>query len=323
MDIFYPLLLKPVSTPILSSHTASEEPEPPCRVTTIFSADNDTGSIILNGPLAGMPLKDWIAQHSQAILGRRSPSSRLSIRCAFIESHQQGALEVHPSQPIVGKNGTAGPRTKLWYVTEAEPNARVLVGIRPEYTRPKFMHALNQGTLGLALQDFPAEAGDAYYLAPGRVHALTAGCRFLSLEQAIPEPLAPLLVHDLDSRATFHSPEAIESDVPLSGILFHNRKMARIRRESNAIVRNRKLPIMHTSPAFVLDEWRLISEVGERPQGQTFHFLISLTGTTLVETPNGSVQLEAGCSCLIPAAISYYTMCPTDGPVSVLKVGIP
>jgi len=75
------------------------------------------------------------------------------------------------------------PKTEVWYIAGATPEAAVLAGLKPGTTRQSFEKALHDNSAEALLHRFPAKVGDCLFVPSGRLHAIDAGCLILEVQQ--------------------------------------------------------------------------------------------------------------------------------------------
>lgn len=140
-------------------------------------------SVVANGPLAGQSLDDLLSHHSSELLGSARPASgRFPLLVKILDARDILSLQVHPPAHCAAELG-GEPKTELWYFTEADPGAEILVGLRRGTTRQDFERRLADGSIADCFHRLPVRAGDAMFLPSGRVHALGAGLVLFEIQE--------------------------------------------------------------------------------------------------------------------------------------------
>ncbi len=75
------------------------------------------------------------------------------------------------------------PKTEMWYIVHAEPDAVLYAGVRPGVDRQAFEKALLAGTVESAVHALPVQAGDSIFIPSGRLHAIGAGLLIFEIQQ--------------------------------------------------------------------------------------------------------------------------------------------
>ena len=80
-------------------------------------------------------------------------------------------LWVCPGDEVAGARFDALGKAKLWYVTEAGPEARLWLGLERELTAKDFYGRCMDGRIAEDLHAVVPKKGDSFFIAPGTVHA--------------------------------------------------------------------------------------------------------------------------------------------------------
>ncbi|HEX4343254.1 MAG TPA: type I phosphomannose isomerase catalytic subunit, partial [Verrucomicrobiae bacterium] len=132
-------------------------------------------SIIANGPLAGKDLQWLMENHAAELLGSAKAGVRqFPLLIKIIDAQDKLSLQVHPPASIAKKFG-GEPKTEMWYVAEATPEAALFVGLKRGITRAEFERRITDGTVAECFHRIPAKKDSAIFLPSGRVHAIGGG----------------------------------------------------------------------------------------------------------------------------------------------------
>ncbi|MBN2507162.1 MAG: class I mannose-6-phosphate isomerase [Verrucomicrobia bacterium] len=162
-----------------------QKPLPPgTRIGETWEISDRAGdaSVIANGPLAGRDLRWLMEHHRQALLGTASADERFPLLVKILDAQQTLSLQVHPSAAAAARRG-GEPKTEMWYVTEAAPDAALYAGLKRGVTREQFAEHIAGGTVADCVHRLPVRAGDAMFLPGGRLHAIGAGCVLFEIQQ--------------------------------------------------------------------------------------------------------------------------------------------
>ncbi len=140
-------------------------------------------SVILGGPCDGLTLRAAIEQHGSDIMGPAWPRERpFPILVKWLDCRERLSLQVHPPAAVAPRLG-GEPKTENWYIAQAVPGARLIVGLRRGVTRERFENALSAGTVEDCVQHFAVSDGDSLLVRSGEVHAIDAGNLILEIQQ--------------------------------------------------------------------------------------------------------------------------------------------
>ena len=139
----------PVGPPIGESWEISDRPE--------------GVSVIANGPLAGKTLRWLMEEHRQAVLGASAaPTGSFPVLIKILDAQETLSLQVHPPAAVAASMG-GEPKTEMWFITDATPDASLYVGLKSGITRADFEERIANGTVADALHRLPVKAGDTIH----------------------------------------------------------------------------------------------------------------------------------------------------------------
>jgi mannose-6-phosphate isomerase len=140
-------------------------------------------SVIDNGSFAGKDLHWLLTEHGTELLGNTAPvGGRFPLLVKILDARERLSLQVHPPIEIANKLG-GEPKTELWYIVDADPEAELYVGLRRGITRQVFERSLQTGTIEDGVHRVSVQRGDAMFLPSGRVHAIGSGLVLFEIQQ--------------------------------------------------------------------------------------------------------------------------------------------
>ncbi len=137
----------------------------------------DGRSIIANGQLAGLTLRQAMAAHHKLIMGdgKLSNDSGFPLLIKFLDAQENLSVQVHPDENYAAKNPSSHLKSEAWVVVRAQPGAVIYKDIKPGVTAQQFTDHIHNGTVINDLVAVPVKPGDCHYLPSGTCHALGAG----------------------------------------------------------------------------------------------------------------------------------------------------
>jgi mannose-6-phosphate isomerase len=140
-------------------------------------------SVIANGPLRGKTLHWLMEEYTDALLGtHRSMPPRFPLLVKILDARQSLSLQVHPPANVAAELG-GEPKTEMWYVAQAGPEAELFVGLKHGVNREMFEQKLRSHKVAECIHRIRVKAGDAMFLPSGRVHALGADMVIFEIQQ--------------------------------------------------------------------------------------------------------------------------------------------
>ncbi len=142
-------------------------------------------SVVANGPWAGRTLAELLARDASGLMGDARAhlrAGRFPLLVKVLDAREVLSLQVHPPADQTRRLG-GEPKSEMWYFTDVEPGAEILVGLRPGTTRDGFQRQLAAGDVEQCFHRIPVAPGDAMFLPSGRVHAIGAGLLLFEIQE--------------------------------------------------------------------------------------------------------------------------------------------
>jgi len=133
---------------------------------------------IADGPYAGRKLRDVLPRIGRELLGdavykRYGPELPLLVK--LLETSAWLSVQVHPddayAHSVEAHTGFHG-KDEAWVILEAEPEAKIIYGVRRRVSREELLDALRDGSVLELLNFVSVEPGDVIYIPAGTIHAL-------------------------------------------------------------------------------------------------------------------------------------------------------
>src|SRR5213596_1924483 len=103
-------------------------------------------SVVASGPLCGRTLHELWTQEREEIFGDVPDTLRFPLLIKILDAQEKLSLQVHPPENVASKLG-GEPKSEIWYVAAANPNAELFLGFPEPITRDEFEERLSEGTL--------------------------------------------------------------------------------------------------------------------------------------------------------------------------------
>jgi mannose-6-phosphate isomerase len=279
----------------------------------------DDQALFLNGPVAGMTLGQASAKYGSELHGKSWPGPRFPILAKYIFTSDWLSVQVHPDDAYAAVHdpGNLG-KCELWYFLHADPDASILLGLKPGITPQELRRAFAEGTSRDLLQSFQPQPEEAAFLPAGMVHALGPGLVLFEIEENSD------LTYRLDD---FGRPGLDGKPRPL-----HIEKGMDVLRP--------ELPPLHDLPNleceeeyglrrfvlasrfFALEELSVLESATFRGSRARVEVLSILEGEGRVENEAGWLAYRTGETWLIPPATDRYRVVPREA-TRLLKFYVP
>ena len=265
-------------------------------------------SVIANGSLAGRDLHWLMENHARELLGNAAAlNGRFPLLIKILDAQDTLSLQVHP--PAAKAAELKGdPKTEMWFITEAQPDAALFVGLRRGVTRAEFERRIGDGTVAECFHRHGVKAGDAMFLPSGRVHAIGAGNVIFEIQQ---NSDTTYRVFDWNRVGLDGKPREVHVAQSLASIDFDDFEPAlesqRFEQRGEANVR----PVAQC-PLFTAEQFGLAVGNSVPLALQTMHILGVVSGTITVDGGSEKVSLRAGEFCLLPASVTARISAESD-----------
>ncbi len=132
---------------------------------------------VRSGPLQGRRLWELVEDWGTALLdGASLADGRFPLLIKFLDARENLSVQVHPKPPATDPTRwVPGVKHEAWYVVDAEPEARMYVGLQPGVGPDDVRRAVNTPHMAELLRSWQVRTGDVFYLPSGTPHALGAG----------------------------------------------------------------------------------------------------------------------------------------------------
>lgn len=151
----------------------------------ISDVENDT-SIVSNGNLSGLNLKELIAQFKGDLVGNRiyqQFGNNFPLLIKFIDAKEALSIQLHPNDALAKERHNSFGKTEMWYVMQADEKANLIVGFNNEVSSKEYLHHLENNSLMDILNSDEVQPSDVYFIPTGRVHAIGAGVVLAEIQQ--------------------------------------------------------------------------------------------------------------------------------------------
>lgn len=179
-----PIRFKPYLKPVLwggekiCNYKGISQPEPNIGESWEISAVPGHESVVDGGIYDGLTITDLIETFGASLLGdavyaRYGGTFPLLIK--IIDAGDNLSVQVHPDDDLAMKRHGCLGKTEMWYIIDAEENAKIYAGLRLELTPEEYERRVAENRIMEALAVHDAFPGDVFFLPAGRVHAIGAG----------------------------------------------------------------------------------------------------------------------------------------------------
>lgn len=123
---------------------------------------------------------EYLGTHVLTATGGRA---ELPILIKLIDAKKDLSVQVHPDDEYAAREGQWG-KTEMWYVLSSRPGSELVYGFNRNVDAEQIREAVENGSIGNLLNHVPVHKDDLFFVEPGTVHAIGAGCLIAEIQQS-------------------------------------------------------------------------------------------------------------------------------------------
>ncbi|MCD0466739.1 type I phosphomannose isomerase catalytic subunit [Flavobacterium sp. ENC] len=271
-------------------------------------------SVVANGSFKGKSLMDLINEMPNEILGTKVYErfgKQFPLLFKYLDAREDLSIQVHPNDKLAKERHNSFGKTEMWYVTQADPDARIIVGFKENSSKEEYLKHLNDKTLVSILDDVKAKPGDVFFLETGTVHAIGAGLVVAEIQQTSD---ITYRLYDFDRKDAQGNTRELHVDLALDAINY-NKVETQKKYETKTNVSNTVVDCPYFTTNFIpLEDKVAVSKTGE-----TFTVYMCIEGSFEIEYDGFKQSYIKGDTVLVPAEINAFIL---TGKASILEIYI-
>ncbi len=141
---------------------------------------------VAEGPLRGHTLGELTRRYGPALVGPgNDPDLGFPLLAKLIDAGDWLSVQAHPDdQQAQALEGEPRGKTEAWMILQAEPGAKLVIGLAPGTSRAQLARAIAQNQLEALLVYAAVQPGDVLYMPANTVHALGPGLLIYEVQQS-------------------------------------------------------------------------------------------------------------------------------------------
>ena len=279
----------------------------------ISSVENDE-SIVDNGFLKGKTIVEVIEQFPEQLLGTKvfqQFGNKFPLLFKFLDAKQDSSIQVHPNDELALQRHNSFGKTEMWYVVQADPKAKLVVGFKKKSTKEEYLERLSNNSLLEILDLKQVKKGDVLLLNTGTVHAIGAGSLIAEIQQTSD---ITYRIFDFDRLDAQGNRRELHTDLALDAINFDlvdsKKEYAKEANTSNPMV---------DCDYFTTNYLPIQGQYSVKRDGTSFVVYMCVEGDFSISTADGSYTYQVGDTVLLPAELTEYTL---SGTATLLEIYI-
>lgn len=143
-------------------------------------------STVANGPLSGQTLREVLDEYGAALVGEgNDPAEGFPLLAKLLDANDWLSVQVHPDdEQAKALEGDPRGKTEAWIILAAEPNAKLVIGVKPGTSNEQMATAIRENALEDLLVYAKVMPGDVLYIRANTVHAIGPGILLYEIQQS-------------------------------------------------------------------------------------------------------------------------------------------
>lgn len=272
-------------------------------------------SVVNKGFYTKESLANLINTYPEEILGTsvyRRFGKQFPLLFKYIDATEDLSIQVHPNDELAGKRHQSFGKTEMWYIVQADADARLIIGFKENSNADKYLQNLADKTLPSILNVETVSKGDAFFLETGTIHAIGAGVVLAEIQQTSD---ITYRIYDWDRKDKYGNSRELHVDLALEAINYKKitarKKYKDIENKSEEIV---------SCPFFTTNHLSLNGTFSNiQNDRDSFIVYMCIAGSFCIIHDSVSYYYETGHTVLLPANLKRYTL---QGTATLLEIFI-
>ena len=271
-------------------------------------------SVVANGFYQGKLFTELIESSPEEFLGARifkQYGTQFPLLFKFLDAKDDLSIQVHPNDVLAKKRHNSFGKTEMWYVVQADPESRIIVGFKKDSSEKEYLENLKNKSLLSILETIKVNTGDVFFLETGTVHAIGAGVVIAEIQQTSD---ITYRLYDFDRKDANGNTRELHVDLALEAINYDKvetqRNYKKEENQSNLVV---------DCPYFTTNFIPLKSKIQINKEGDCFTVYMCVDGSFSIQVENEDYTYKKGDTVFIPASLKNYNL---SGNASILEIYI-
>ena len=109
-----------------------------CGESWEISCSETDNSIVSKGNLKGLSIDELILKYKNDLVGNKvyeQFGNKFPLLIKYLDANDDLSIQVHPDDEMAKKNHNSFGKTEMWYVLQADENAKINVGFNKSITK--------------------------------------------------------------------------------------------------------------------------------------------------------------------------------------------
>ena len=255
-----------------------------------------------------------INESPEAVLGTKvykQFGKQFPLLFKYLDAREDLSIQVHPNDALAKKRHNSFGKTEMWYVMQADDDARLIVGFKEKSSPDEYLKSLENKTIIDILDTKKVEKGDVFFLETGTVHAIGAGTIIAEIQQTSD---ITYRLYDFDRVDANGNTRELHVDLALDAINYNvvdaQKNYSKVENEANVMV---------DCPYFTTNFIPLDGNVAVVNDEKSFLVYMCVEGSFELNYDGENYSYKIGDTVLIPAKMNEFEI---YGKASLLEIYI-
>lgn len=264
-------------------------------------------------------LQQLLEQHQGSLTGKRvyaRHGDEFPLLIKFLDADEDLSVQVHPNDLQARERHNCLGKTEMWYILYAEKDAELVVGFERDTQAANYVAAVASNQVMDLLHREKVQPGDVLYIPAGRIHTIGKGIVLAEIQQSSD---ITYRIYDFDRTDAAGNKRELHTDQALGVLDFRSYPSYKA-----VYVDQLNTPVFLAGGAYFHTHKLWLNKAMERNllALDTLVIYLCIAGSCHIHAGAGSVQLQKGQSCLIPACIADVQLQP-EGECTLLETYVP
>ena len=269
-------------------------------------------SVVNNGELKGKNLNELIDLYPKELLGKevfKQFGKQFPLLFKYLDAKTDLSIQLHPNDELAKARHNSFGKTEMWYVMQADENARLIVGFKENSSKEAYLQKLESNDILSLLNEIPVKKGDVFLLETGTIHAIGAGIVIAEIQQTSD---ITYRIYDWDRVDANGNKRELHTELAVDAI---NYKTTAAKKEYSAS--ENKSTSLVDCPFFKTNIIPLNGEILIDKNDDSFMVLMCTDGSFELHLNEEKYLYQTGDTVLIPALLTSFLL---NGKATLLEI---
>ena len=264
-------------------------------------------SVVANGAYKGKDLVLLIKECKGNLLGDniyKQFGNEFPLLIKFIDAKTDLSIQLHPDDALAKKRHNSFGKTEMWYVMQADEDARLIVGFNQAVNKQLYLEKLAKDELVNILNSETVEHGDTFFIPTGRIHAIGGGVLVAEIQQTSDITYRVFDWNRVDDKGNGRE---LHTELALDALDFSHQESYKTVYEQAETVKLANCPYFTTNLLNISTKQEKVNNL------DSFVIYMCVKGAVSIEyNDNEQIVLNIGETILIPANLKQYSVIPLE-----------